>query len=385
MNQQAAFVVKSPTAYLNAEEAWAKHWGQKQNAVLVLTIPEGDGFHRKKILDHIIDERKWQKVIWVRLKSATRHQQNQKGAWVASRANFFQKVFFLFLDRLKLSSAGKKIGHCPTVFSGGDYFQEHLSASLEPKTLYLIDAGKSTPKKIKFRGYYDYRNKLSRGWRLLYKALGYKIVDRKKAVLFTSYKNVVSTKHSVELNDYSYLSNSIHAKEIESTVFWVSTPFCDRLNVRVDHYADFIFLTCRTLGVDTRNLVYIPHPAKETLATIGYIKSTLGCSVDDRPMPVELKLSKSNKLPFAIISPYSSSISNLHFIFGKKVDFYIAWHDDFDLIEDAVLWRDKTLSVTDGHIRILKVTNSKKFFYIPRYLGTVKTMKDAGRMNRSND
>lgn len=354
---QVAFIVKGPPTYMNAEEAWFRFWRKKHGSVLILLVPVGNPHNRIERLNAIIDRSLWDRIEWVFVRSNVSYKKTADGDFIKYRMPFFQKIYTYVLDKIKLDRLARRIGVCDLVFSGHNDVQEHLAAKLNPKELFLLDSGMTVLSRVTSSGYIDYRNNIPRRWQKILKAVGYKIFNRERTTLFCSYAISLQTKHKVVENKHERKQSDASLMSVSKKVFWISTPLVDKYNVPIAAYIDYIRVAVTSAGYDPKDVIYIPHPGKESDLNIKNIVSSLGCDLDDRLIPLEVKLIRRDALPKACISPYSSSLSNLAMFVGDRVKLYSAWHFEFNCFSTLVDWRKEVEKNFNNRIDFIAVND----------------------------
>ena len=359
---QVAFIVKGPPTYMNAEEAWFRFWRKKHGSVLILLVPVGNPHNRIERLNAIIDRSLWDRIEWVFLRSNVSYKKTADGDFIKYRMPFFQKIYTYVLDKIKLDRLARRIGVCDLVFSGHNDVQEHLAAKLNPKELFLLDSGMTVLSRVTFSGYIDYRNNISRRWQKFLKVVGYKIFNRERTALFSSYAISSQTKHKIVENKHEKKQSDVSLMSVSKKVFWISAPLVDRRNVSIAAYVDYIKASVTALGYNPVNVVYIPHPGKEADLNVKKIVNSLGCDLDDRLYPLEIKLIRCDFLPEICISPFSSSLTNLAIFVGDRVKLYSAWHYEFDCFPQLVNWRKEMVKQFPKRIKFIPVNDCKPLF-----------------------
>ena len=363
-SDRSAFIVKGPPTYMNAEEAWQEHWGKRDGSILVICVPEGNAYNKEERLRSVIDDALWERIYWVRLKSNVLYRRLPNGKFARTRMSPLRRLPRLLHDRIALDRVARAIGPAATVFSGHNYPQEHLAARLNPRRLYLLDAGVSILSRVSRTGYIDYRQSLNKIFRIVFALLGYRVVHRPAVRLFTAYSSELSTHHKTEPNSYQRIVAKVARSRTSGDLFWISAPLVDRYGVAPSAYAEYVRTAVEMSGHRTEDVVFIPHPGKESDATVASLAASLTCRVDDRLIPVEMKLVRRDALPRACISPFSSSLKNLERIVGSRVALYSAWHWEFWAFADLAAWRSALESAKDLHVRFLDVNDCLPLFGI---------------------
>jgi len=367
---QYAFIVKDYKTYTNAEEAWYKFSGHKKGSILFVIVPNKDT-ETTATLNDLIDTDKWQEIVWFKSLCNYPVKSALKKPFFKSKLliNLYEGREYLYklFDRLALDKIGKKYGSIPTVFSGHRNTQEHLAASLNPDELYIMDSGANIQKRIRSSGYLDVR-KVGRRTPLKYllnKFIALKHFDRSKTKLFTIYADTVKTKHEVVKNEFSYRKMKVKNMEVGTDIYFISSPVFakkDR-NISLQSYLEFVRDIFTQFDIDSRDVVYMPHPVHEDESLVEVIKKYLGCRIDSRKIPIETKITIRDKLPVMCISPYSSSVANISQFARQKFRLVYAWHFEFDCFEHLHKWKLNSLE-KNSLIEIVPITDTEPLFYI---------------------
>lgn len=367
-----AFIVKDPKTYVNAEEAWFKYSGRKKGAYLFIITPKGDPNNVVGTLSQVIDPDKWKKIIWFKSWSNNPKKKSKKRRNKLYR-RFCELREYLYnkIDKIKLDSIARKYRPCENVFSGHRNTQEHLAASLDPKNLYLMDSGMMILDKIQPSGYidYSYRYQDSRVQKYLYKFVGFKVHDRSKTTFFTAYKNTVNTHHPVEENQHQYKRKLIQEKEVGKYALLISSPIYQMTKgVTLQSYIEYLKKVFETFDLTGRDIVYIPHPTREDQESINTVKHALGCRVDDRLIPIEVKIAKYDTLPKLCISPCSSSIVNIAAVSNGRFRICSAWHKEFNCFKFLTDWKNNVVDNTSINIEFIDIPDAVPMFNIDQNL-----------------
>lgn len=363
-----AFIVKDPKTYVNAEEAryrFARSGGQ---LILFILFPKGDPNNVRETLEEVIDPDLWDKIILFKTLS------NYRPPWVITfrRKNRLCKflhtqVEYLMnlIDRVRLDRLALRYSPCDLVFSGHKNTQEHLAASLKPNQLYLMDSGMMILKKIRSNGYIDYSQSF---YKSLYKKIMFRLIrmdvfDRSKTKFFTAYSESVETKHSVIKNNHSYKRKRIREKPIGSDTFLVSSPIYQMTpGVTLEGYISYLKAVMTQFDIQGDGMVYIPHPTREDEKSISRIRDALGCRVDSRLIPIEVKISTCETLPNLCISPCSSSIVNIAAISENRIRICSAWHREFSCFQFLVDWRNSVQLNPSLEIEFVDIPDAPTMF-----------------------
>lgn len=364
---ESAFIVKDAKTYVNAEEAWFQFSGKKKGSILFIIIPKKDPNNTLGVFEEVIDDEKWEKIIWYQTFSnyAPRDlKRRMKKSRVLTHLLNGKEYICNMLDRIGLDRLAEQFGPVKTVFSGHRNTQEHLAAVLEPKDLYIMDSGRRIQKRIQGNGYINYRPYFRRNpiKYIFHKLSGFKVFDREKTKIFTVYSETVKTKHQVVKNDYLYRKMLLDKKEMGDLTFFISSPLYNRQHVSIEQHIDFVREVFRHLDLDSKNVVYIPHPTYEGEEEVELIVNKLGCKADSRDIPVENKITMYDRLPAMCVSPYSTALENLSVFAGNKFPIVCAWHDEFSFFKYLYEWKEKSLQKKNSNIEFVTIKNATSLF-----------------------
>ena len=357
----AAFICKGPPTYMNVEEAWHRFWGRRSGAVLIVLVPRGNPYKKLERLQEVIDESMWERIEWVFLRSNVLYRRDRKGVFQSISVSAKRRAFFFFIDRIQLDRLSRRLGKCDVVVSGHNDVQEHLAAQLQPKQFFLIDSGLTVVSRVEKSGYIDYRERLSPKWSKYLKTIGYRVVDRDRAFVFSSYAESLETNHTVIENDHGKKKDQASRMDVSKAVLWISTPLVDRYGVAIRDYVGYIRTTIHKLGYRAEDIIFVPHPGKESRQNVDAIVASLGCKLDDRLIPVEKKVLSREKLPSACISPYSSSLVNIAQFSGDKIRIISAWHHEFSLFPVLLNWRRALENESANEVSFVEVSDGRLF------------------------
>lgn len=362
---RAAFIIKGPPTYMNAEEA-RHHFGcRAEESTLFIIIPSNNPHHRRERLMEIIDPEAWAKVIWIETESNISFELQENGNYTKIIARDRLPVQAYRRDARSLREAARREGFFDLVFTMPGDLHEHLAWCLRPEQLYLIDTGNKTPMRVGKRGYLDYRESTRPLKRLSQKIARLQMVERQRTNLFTAYADLLDTKHPIVANTYALQKERFQQMPPGDALIWIGAPFCDRYNVPVSDYLTYIrsaieLLKGRYGHCDCREMIYIPHPGKESAATLRAIQDDLGCRIDDRNLPVELKLARMQRRPRLIVSHFSSSLTNLASVLENQVPVVSAWHPEFGHFASLNCWRS-SLESGGSNVEFLDMNGCPSF------------------------
>ncbi len=362
---------------MNAEEAWYKFSAKKEGSILFVVLGKGNWNMMRERMAEVIDEKKWEKIVWLdsyaNVKKGTKFdiEKYTNNNLIVKLFNHSIKLMLLFYDRVKFSLNARPYKNCDMVFTCRDFFREHLAAEMTPQEVVLLDSGMNILKSISKDGYVNY-NQNSKYHKYRLKLLGYKLFDRKKTSLFTAYSDVLSTKHKIIKIEHSYKKSIMKKKSPGDFVIWINTPFVDQFGVDIKDFAQYMDESFRKIGVENKKIIYVPHPGRESQDNLDYLRKELNVEIDDRLIPVELKIANYSKTPLCCISPTSSSLTNLSQIFSNHIKLYSSWHYEFDNFNSLVLWKNKTISDASSKIEFVYINDTCPLFYVNENYNSVK-------------
>jgi hypothetical protein len=357
---RAAFIIKGPPTYMNAEEARYHYGIGSENSVLFIVIPQGNPHQRKERLLETIEPACWSEIVWVETETNVSFELQADGHYKKIRQRSQFPIAAYRRDARLLKGIAARYGRFQRVFTVPNEVHEHLAWCLHPEELHLLDTGNKTPSRVTRTGYIDYRQSASRLKRLSQTIGGMRVHDRQRTSLFTAYADLIETRHHVVTNSYALQKQRFHSKELSDTLVWIGGPFCDRFGVDVNHYIAYIRSGLERLAqLNPKNrpdrVIYIPHPGKESETTLTAVRHALNCQIDNRLLPVELKIAQLTSLPRAIISHFSSSLTNLASVLDARVMIASAWHPEFGHFRNLTGWRS-TLESGDSGVQFIDMT-----------------------------
>lgn len=367
---RAAFIAKDTKTYMNLEEAWYRFKRERKGSLLFVVIPKDNTNNLKNRIKEVIDENKWEKVIWVETLSNNFSSSFKLKMRRSRLLNFYvtqREYLYNLADRIRIDRIAGMYKPCDLVVSAHKNTQEHLAAALEPERLYLTDSGHRIFERINRSGFIDYSDyyRKKRLRRLLYRLTGLKVFDRTRTTLFTTYADEIETAHPVEKNSYAYQKHLLRTKKTGEDIVWISTPIHSMAEgVKLQAYIDYMKISLNLLGVNPASLIYIPHPSKENPEDIGQIKHALGCRTDARDLPVEMKIAHYDTLPALCISPFSSALVNISVASEGHIRTCSAWHFEFNFFSFWTDWREDVERNPELPIEFLDVTACTPFFHI---------------------
>src|SRR5690625_843184 len=134
--------------------------------------------------------------------------------------------------------------------------------------------------------------------------------------------------------------------------------------VVIDDYIEYIRASIELRQIGLGQLVYVPHPGKQTDEEIQLISERLSCKVDQRDIPVEMKVASYEDLPRMCISPFSSALVNIYKATEGKIPQVSAWHPEFNYFRIWVYWRKSVEENSGLNIEFMEVESSVPLFHI---------------------
>jgi len=369
--RRLAYIVKDTKTYMNVEEARYKYSGIDDNNILFIVIPKHMNNNLSQRMREAVKEELWNEVVWIYTWSncvAEKQGYHRNKSRFSKFIDEVKEFFFNYLDRRKLDDIAAEYTPCDLVFSVHKNTQEHLAAKLDPEKLFLLDSGHRIFNRINKNGFIDYSRwfiSRSRFTRYMYRLTGFKIFDRNRTSLFTVYADEIVTKHKVEKNNFDYQNYLLNTKQIGNDVVWISTPIYAMVEgVKIDDYISYIKSYLNYLNIVPHELIYIPHPGKQTRLEIEYIQSELNCRIDDRDIPVEFKISNYVDLPRICMSPFSSALANIDIASAGRIVALSAWHYEFNFFEFWLNWKKSVEKNPKLNIKFIELSDCNPLFYI---------------------
>lgn len=368
-----AYIVKDTKTYMNVEEARFKYSRTGDKNILFILIPKQLPNNLESRMDKTINYKNWDEVVWIKsLSNCVRHKESNKND-KSDLQKFLSDIgeyFYNYMDRIKLDRVAKKYKSCEMVFSAHKNTQEHLAYALQPKELILVDSGHRIFQRLNSDGYIDYSRwhiAHSRLTRYLFWLTGMKVFDRKKTTLFTVYADEITTSHKVVKNKFDYQNHLFSSKDVGDNVVWISTPiYAMTKSVNIEDYVSYIKDYIHHLNIETDNLIYIPHPGKQSENEISFIGENLTCEIDDREIPVEFKIANYEKLPKTCISPFSSALVNIDVATEGRIKIVSAWHYEFNFFEIWADWKKDVQKNPNLNIKFIELTGCNTLFHMNR-------------------
>jgi hypothetical protein len=274
------------------------------------------------------------------------------------------EYIFNRIDTIRINQLARNYSQFDIVFTGHRNTQEHLTAKLNPREVYIMDSGQ-TLDKIRSSGYIDYRFKYygSRFKKLMLKLTGLKIYERKNVKLFTVYADSATTKHEIVPNNQDYKKELIKKMKKGDKVIFISSPFYKfKPYISIETYIAYIERVIESLHIKKENFVYVPNPIRESPSEISTIINRLNCSCDDRLLTVEDKVSTYDELPAMCVSPCSTALVNIDIIAEGKIDIVAAWHPEFNCFKFLKDWKQDITQDKKRSILFREIENLPPFF-----------------------
>ena len=357
-----AYIVKDTKTYIYAEEAKFKLAQKGDINILFIVIPQITNNRLKERMEEmILQNNEWDEVHWVFTKSNSTVYHKIKGKRNNLTKKFikYREYYYNYIDRFRMDQKFKKYSPCRFVISTHKNTNEHLASILTPDQLILVDSGHRVFKRVNKSGYIDYSERImrrSRADRILFKLSGLSVYDREKTALFTIYGDDLETRHQIIENGFDHQQYLYRSKKVGKDIVWISSPFYKMSeNISIDDYIDYIKSALNMLDVDIKNLTYIPHPGKQSEEEIRYIKKQLSCNIDDRDIPVEMKIVRYEHLPSMCISPFSSSLANIYKASEGRISMVSAWHPEFSPFRIWDDWRESVEANKKLNIKFIDI------------------------------
>jgi|GEM_PF-1938558 len=370
-SNKLAFIVKDTKTYMNIEEARYRYAKKDDTCLLFAIVPKNIGNNLSSRLENTINETLWDEIIWIYSKSnsisANQKRKKKKNPFYRIFWDI-RELFYNYSDRKKLDKIASQYQGCKLVISAHKNTQEHLAAELNPNELIMVDSGHRIFNRLNSDGFIDYTDSYTAHSRLkkyAFKLIDFQLFDRRRTTLFTVYADEITTNHKVDKNNFDYQNHLFQSKEVGDEVVWISTPIYSMAKgVRIEDYVSYINDYKVYLGIESKNLTYIPHPTKETTEEVDFIKNHLKCKVDDRDIPVEFKIAHAPFLPVKCISPFSSALVNLNLASKGRIKTLSAWHYEFKYFEIWKNWRRDVERNPELKIEFIDLPNCTPLFGI---------------------
>jgi hypothetical protein len=370
-SKKKAFLVKDPKTYLNIEEARYFYSEPGDKNLLFIILPKSNPKNVKQMMQNLVSADLWDEIIWIDTYSnglVSDEKARIRNSILYKNYMNYRELLFNLIDRWVLDKISKKYAPVPLVVSTHKNTQEHLATKLRPDKLVIVDSGHRIFKRINGNGYIDYSRQIkkkSRFTRLIHNITGLKVFDRKKTTLFTVYADEIKTNHKIDKNSFSYQKYLFQNRVLGDNCIWISTPIYKMVKgVRLDDYIKYIEDYVDHLNIDRSNLIYIPHPGKQTSREIEEISKKLNCRIDDRDIPVERKITGYEKLPSLCISPFSSALVNIHMASSGRIKTISAWHREFSAFEIWENWKNDTVKNSNLDVEFLVLPDCTPLFNI---------------------
>ncbi|HLR90974.1 MAG TPA: hypothetical protein VK040_08455 [Balneolaceae bacterium] len=372
MKNRNAYIVKDSKTYLYAEEAKFKLADEDDLNILFVVIPRVTNSRLKERMEELISPEEWDKVCWILTHSNGTDFLEMKHRKMNELTRNFKKVreyFYHFIDNVRMKRRARKYRPCKFAVSTHKNTHENLAALLQPEELVLVDSGHRVFSRIsKKSGFIDYSERVMRRSRLdriLFRLSGFKVYNRKKTSLFTIYGDEIETRHRIIRNEFDRQQHKLKSKKTNDLVFWISTPIYQMASgVEIGDYIEYIRASVELKQIGPGQLVYVPHPGKQTDEEIQLISERLSCKVDQRDIPVEMKVASYEDLPRMCISPFSSALVNIYKATEGKIPQVSAWHPEFNYFKIWLDWRKSVEENSGLNIEFMEVESSVPLFHI---------------------
>lgn len=372
MKNRNAYIVKDSKTYLYAEEAKFKLADEADLNILFVVIPRVTNNRLKERMEELISPEEWDKVCWFLTLSNGTDFLEMKHRKMNELTRNFKKVreyFYHFIDNVRMKRRARQYRPCKFAVSTHKNTHENLAALLQPEELVLVDSGHRVFRRIsKKSGFIDYSERVinrSRLDRILFRLSGFKVFNRKKTSLFTIYGDEIETRHRIIRNEFDRQKHKLKSKKTGDLVLWISTPIYQMASgVVIDDYIEYIRASIELRQIGPGQLVYVPQPGKQTDEEIQLISERLSCKVDQRDIPVEMKVARYEDLPRMCISPFSSALLNIYKATEGKIPQVSAWHPEFNYFRIWVYWRKSVEENSGLNIEFMEVESSVPLFHI---------------------
>lgn len=354
---RVAFIVKGPPSYINAEEAQYQAGLHPRQCTLYIVLPFLKAFRREERMEAVIDPGRWHSIHWITCHTKNKYRLDMNGNLKTMGKSPIGRVITHIFDAITIRWIATKHGPYELVYTAHNSFHEYLAYCFRPRQQVIVESGLSTIQRIEPSGYINYIERAEGYLRWIYLIVGFRIFDRQRTALFTSYGEIAKTKHQIIQNENNLKRVRCASLKIDQHIIWIGTPLCELHNYTSRFYIQLIRSGLKYCEESSMNMTYVPHPGKETLANIKAIRDELRCEVDDRLLPVEIKVARAASLPRAILTPFSSSLVNLEAILPLGVQLLSIWHPSFSNIPGLVTWRQK-ISNSGSMINFLDITDS---------------------------
>ncbi|MFM7313336.1 MAG: hypothetical protein ACKO0M_09245, partial [Cyanobium sp.] len=129
---KAAFIIKGPPTYLNAEEAKYQFGYSKEQSQLFIVIPSGNPHRRKERLNQVIDAEMWDRIHWIETQSNTTFRETANGYYEKIRTPDLARIQSYRSDARKLADVARSAGAFDVAFTVPNDVHEHLAWCLRP-------------------------------------------------------------------------------------------------------------------------------------------------------------------------------------------------------------------------------------------------------------
>lgn len=325
-SSQLAVIVKGPPSLLSAEEYIYQQGVSKANASLFIRLDRNNPYQKKERMEEIICDSEWREVTYYhsswkdhRLTSAYQFLPSNIGRTLRRLVRLLR----LIGDRRALDKLARRHGPSETVLCGHTVSELHLAARLNPERCILIDSG-STVTKWQQHGKFPVS---SHALAACFSVIGIRRVENARLSIFTTSPASVVPNMDVISNTLALKRQEVQGKTVGNEVFIVGKipVFLQRAE-----WSTAIREMLEAVDARGKKIIYVPHPGgREPSERILELAELFNCDVDDRLIPIELKVVNRPNLPHAILGFGSTSLKHFATIFGDSVRIVSAWNDQW--------------------------------------------------------
>lgn len=295
------FVVCTPLQLINALEA--QHAFEARGCVLVTV--ESEALHDR--LRSMIDPSDWDEVHHVMVQEPT-------GGWRARAAAVWRGA----QARRGLDQLARRWPEVDRLFLGNynDVFCRHLSNVLSSRAIVLLDDGTTTID-IACRRVQESGPARSVGQArriaLYARLMAVRTHEAERLVFFTSYDIAVGRQDEVVRNTFERLRAQAARMGVGDGVLFLGQPLVEIGQMLEDRYATYLAAARDHFGAE--GFVYVPH-WRESPHLVQRLQTKLGFEVVRPPVPIEVDLLRSGRLPRVLASFHTAALENCRRMFG---------------------------------------------------------------------
>jgi hypothetical protein len=295
------YFVLTPLQLLNALEARAA-LDTSGDALVIVTAG-----HARQHIDALVEPEAWDEVYGfdVLAPDGTRGQ----------RLGRLRRTYQV---RRALDGLARSWGAVEGLFLGnyGNALARHVAATLDHRTLYLLDDGTDTIKIAEQRaGRGTPDLSWDRAWRVALRdrALGLRTHEAERLVFFTTYDLPNGHRDSVIRNTYARLRERAARPALDDEVLFLGQPLVEDRLMRAEWYTAYVAAARAASG--DRDFVYAPHK-RESPERVDDLADRLGMQVRRADLPVEVEFARSGRLPSVLASFFCSALDNCRLMYG---------------------------------------------------------------------